>query len=360
MLPHPSCTIRATTLAILCPCKLKQGVIIPFQCEGVWLACQPHVILFQSILYISFICVLCSFHAISWFFFLVEAANRLSSVILEPLEGGENMVGLVSGSRFSDSGVDVVSLLKMCKNWKKPSALVKGKCVLISRFRFEVDIGYSAEVIGVFKQMNSRNYGESVIILLLFGPLLECCEFSSEMKRHGWMAMFLWTENSVCFKSCDSVCCNYCRCKDQKVEFLAGGLSQTGWVAAFFSFFFPLARAIFGSGEWIVTSFCGLSLSSLGRWVANGLWNGYLPLLSDFLFFSPDSKLYMYIIHVIPLGEWPCSIRFCAEFLYSFLEDVSVFAITKIFLLPTYSSSTWTLRSCRRTDSSLLLPYLNR
>eukprot|EP00075_Anas_platyrhynchos_P027954 XP_027317207.1 SWI/SNF-related matrix-associated actin-dependent regulator of chromatin subfamily A-like protein 1 [Anas platyrhynchos] len=88
----------------------------------------------------------------------MEAANRLSSVILEPLEGGENMVGLVSGSRFSDSGVDVVSLLKMCKNWKKPSALVKGKCVLISRFRFEVDIGYSAEVIGVFKQMNSRNY----------------------------------------------------------------------------------------------------------------------------------------------------------------------------------------------------------
>uniref|UniRef100_A0A8C4KQG9 SWI/SNF-related matrix-associated actin-dependent regulator of chromatin subfamily A-like protein 1 n=1 Tax=Dromaius novaehollandiae TaxID=8790 RepID=A0A8C4KQG9_DRONO len=65
----------------------------------------------------------------------IEAANQLSSVILVPLEG-ENM----------------------CNNWKKPSALVKGKCVLISRFRFEVDIGYSAEVIGVFKQMNSRNY----------------------------------------------------------------------------------------------------------------------------------------------------------------------------------------------------------
>ncbi|XP_040417367.1 SWI/SNF-related matrix-associated actin-dependent regulator of chromatin subfamily A-like protein 1 isoform X2 [Cygnus olor] len=87
----------------------------------------------------------------------MEEANRLSSVILAPLEG-ENVVGLASGSRFSDGGVDVTSLLKMCKNWKKPSALVKGKCVLISRFRFEVDIGYSAEVIGVFKQMNSRNY----------------------------------------------------------------------------------------------------------------------------------------------------------------------------------------------------------
>ncbi|XP_063256861.1 SWI/SNF-related matrix-associated actin-dependent regulator of chromatin subfamily A-like protein 1 isoform X1 [Prinia subflava] len=88
---------------------------------------------------------------------LLEAANQLSSVVLAPLEG-EDVVGLASGSHFVGSGVDVKSLLKMCKSWKKPSALVKGKCVLISRLRFEVDIGYSAEVIGVFKQMDSRNY----------------------------------------------------------------------------------------------------------------------------------------------------------------------------------------------------------
>ncbi|XP_059708786.1 SWI/SNF-related matrix-associated actin-dependent regulator of chromatin subfamily A-like protein 1 [Haemorhous mexicanus] len=88
---------------------------------------------------------------------VLEAANQLSSVILAPLEG-ENVVGLASGSHFVGSRVDVKSLLKMCKNWKKPSALVKGKCVLISRLRFEVDIGYSAEVIGVFKKMDSRNY----------------------------------------------------------------------------------------------------------------------------------------------------------------------------------------------------------
>lgn len=93
-------------------------------------------------------------------FSVVKAANQLSSVILAPLEG-ENAVGLASGSYFVGSGVDVKSFLKMCKNWKKPSALVKGKCVLTSRSRFEVDIGYSAEVIGVFKQMDSRNYGES-------------------------------------------------------------------------------------------------------------------------------------------------------------------------------------------------------
>ncbi|XP_030344528.1 SWI/SNF-related matrix-associated actin-dependent regulator of chromatin subfamily A-like protein 1 isoform X1 [Strigops habroptila] len=87
----------------------------------------------------------------------MEAANQLSSVILAPLEG-ENAVGLASGSCFAGNRVDVKSLLKMCKNWKKPSACVKGKCVLISHLRFEVDIGYSAEVIGVFKQMDSRNY----------------------------------------------------------------------------------------------------------------------------------------------------------------------------------------------------------
>ncbi|NXQ97357.1 SMAL1 protein, partial [Sagittarius serpentarius] len=87
----------------------------------------------------------------------MEAASQLSSVILAPL-GGENAVGLASGAHFVGSSIDVKSLLKMCKNWKKPSALVKGKCVLISRLRFEVDIGYSAEVIGVFKQMDSRNY----------------------------------------------------------------------------------------------------------------------------------------------------------------------------------------------------------
>ncbi|NWR69179.1 SMAL1 protein, partial [Centropus unirufus] len=88
---------------------------------------------------------------------LMEAANELPSVILAPLKE-ENGVGMASSSHFVGSRVDVKSLLKMCKNWKKPSALVKGKCVLISRLRFEVDIGYSAEVIGVFKQMDSRNY----------------------------------------------------------------------------------------------------------------------------------------------------------------------------------------------------------
>lgn len=124
----------------------------------------------QSILCIfslSMFFVINSFLCIACFSSLVKAANQLSSVILAPLEG-ENAIGLASDSHSVGSRVDVKSLLKMCKNWKKPSALVKGKCILISRLRFEVDIGYSAEVIGVFKQMNSRNYGKSLVISALF------------------------------------------------------------------------------------------------------------------------------------------------------------------------------------------------
>uniref|UniRef100_A0A8C3TED9 SWI/SNF-related matrix-associated actin-dependent regulator of chromatin subfamily A-like protein 1 n=1 Tax=Chelydra serpentina TaxID=8475 RepID=A0A8C3TED9_CHESE len=69
---------------------------------------------------------------------LMEAVKPLSSVTLVPFEEMD-AAGPATG-------------------WKKPSATIRGKCVLISRSRFEVDIGYAAEMIEVFKQMNSRNY----------------------------------------------------------------------------------------------------------------------------------------------------------------------------------------------------------
>ena len=37
---------------------------------------------------------------------------------------------------------------------------LKGKCVLISRTRFEVNIGYSSTLIEVFKSMNTKHYGK--------------------------------------------------------------------------------------------------------------------------------------------------------------------------------------------------------
>lgn len=73
----------------------------------------------------------------------MKAAERLSKVSLQPLEGADDSV------RGQTSLPSAPSL-----------AFVSGKCVLVSRARFEVDIGYSEELIALFKQMDSRNYGK--------------------------------------------------------------------------------------------------------------------------------------------------------------------------------------------------------
>uniref|UniRef100_A0A671PHV0 SWI/SNF-related matrix-associated actin-dependent regulator of chromatin subfamily A-like protein 1 n=1 Tax=Sinocyclocheilus anshuiensis TaxID=1608454 RepID=A0A671PHV0_9TELE len=67
---------------------------------------------------------------------LMEQAASLPSVSLKPLDGMEGF----------------------CQGWQKPGAMVKGKCVLVSRCRVEVDIGYQADVIATFKKMPSKNY----------------------------------------------------------------------------------------------------------------------------------------------------------------------------------------------------------
>uniref|UniRef100_A0A8D2J952 SWI/SNF-related matrix-associated actin-dependent regulator of chromatin subfamily A-like protein 1 n=1 Tax=Varanus komodoensis TaxID=61221 RepID=A0A8D2J952_VARKO len=67
--------------------------------------------------------------------------------------------GKTTDYRLSAGQVSSVILAPLaCIGWQKPSATVRGKCVLISYSRFEVDIGYAASIIGVFKQVNSRNY----------------------------------------------------------------------------------------------------------------------------------------------------------------------------------------------------------
>ncbi|TFJ95634.1 putative tRNA (cytidine(32)/guanosine(34)-2'-O)-methyltransferase-like [Platysternon megacephalum] len=92
----------------------------------------------------------------------VEAVKPLSSVTLVPFEEMD-ATGPATCSQSAGSGPSLKSFLKTFSGWKKPSATVRGKCVLISRSRFEVEIGYAAEMIEVFKQMNSRNYGESLV-----------------------------------------------------------------------------------------------------------------------------------------------------------------------------------------------------
>lgn len=70
---------------------------------------------------------------------LMKAAQRLRTVTLQPLEGASSVAqtGLPSAPSLT---------------------FVKGQCMLISRARFEADIGYSQELIALFKQMDSRNY----------------------------------------------------------------------------------------------------------------------------------------------------------------------------------------------------------
>ncbi|KAF6116239.1 SWI/SNF related, matrix associated, actin dependent regulator of chromatin, subfamily a like 1 [Phyllostomus discolor] len=70
---------------------------------------------------------------------LMKAVQHLPKVTLQPLEGA---------SSVAPAGLPPAPSL----------AFVTGRCLLISRARFEVDIGYSQELIAVFKQMDSRNY----------------------------------------------------------------------------------------------------------------------------------------------------------------------------------------------------------
>ncbi|KAL1770599.1 SWI SNF-related matrix-associated actin-dependent regulator of chromatin subfamily A 1 [Sigmodon hispidus] len=72
---------------------------------------------------------------------LMKAAERLPMVSLQPLEEVDDSV------RGPTSLPSAPSL-----------AYVTGRCMLISRARFEVDIGYSEELIALFKQMDSRIY----------------------------------------------------------------------------------------------------------------------------------------------------------------------------------------------------------
>ncbi|XP_043934163.1 SWI/SNF-related matrix-associated actin-dependent regulator of chromatin subfamily A-like protein 1 [Protopterus annectens] len=86
---------------------------------------------------------------------IMTAVRPMTSVVLKPLDV------VVSFTSYSENSVSVPSigvLMKMCNTWQKPNAVLRGKCVLISRSRFEVDIGYNAGIIGIFKQQNTWNY----------------------------------------------------------------------------------------------------------------------------------------------------------------------------------------------------------
>lgn len=89
----------------------------------------------------------------------MDQAASFPSVSIKPLDGMEGLNISASSSRPKD-GAAMAALMRLCQGWQKPGATVQGKCVLVSRSRLEVDIGYQPDVIGIFKQMPSKCYGE--------------------------------------------------------------------------------------------------------------------------------------------------------------------------------------------------------
>ncbi|KAI1898317.1 hypothetical protein AGOR_G00071080 [Albula goreensis] len=88
---------------------------------------------------------------------LMEEVAGIPSVALQPLEGMEG-VDVEAASRRSRDALALGALMKLCQGWQKPGATEKGCCILTTRSRFEVDVGYQVDVIAAFKQMPSKNY----------------------------------------------------------------------------------------------------------------------------------------------------------------------------------------------------------
>ncbi|XP_072902445.1 SWI/SNF-related matrix-associated actin-dependent regulator of chromatin subfamily A-like protein 1 [Hemitrygon akajei] len=93
---------------------------------------------------------------------LMGLVKHIPTVTLKPLDGVLETDGVTSDRpktrRQHSLSLTVSKLLTAGKNWKKPGAGIQGRFILLSRTRCEVEIAYHAEVLNVFKQMNSKNY----------------------------------------------------------------------------------------------------------------------------------------------------------------------------------------------------------
>ncbi|XP_006867857.1 PREDICTED: SWI/SNF-related matrix-associated actin-dependent regulator of chromatin subfamily A-like protein 1 [Chrysochloris asiatica] len=79
---------------------------------------------------------------------LMKAVELLPKVTLQPLEEASSSRDLASTSSRGHASLPLAPSL----------AFVTGRCMLLSRARFEADIGYSEELIALFQQMDSKNY----------------------------------------------------------------------------------------------------------------------------------------------------------------------------------------------------------
>ncbi|KAM8856739.1 SWI/SNF-related matrix-associated actin-dependent regulator of chromatin subfamily A-like protein 1 isoform 1-T1 [Spinachia spinachia] len=88
---------------------------------------------------------------------LMEEAAAIPSVSLRPL-GGTEAAHVAEAPGRAREGAALGALLKLCNGWQKPGATLQGMCVMVSPARFEVDIGYNADVVAAFKQMPTKSY----------------------------------------------------------------------------------------------------------------------------------------------------------------------------------------------------------
>ncbi|XP_036609529.1 SWI/SNF-related matrix-associated actin-dependent regulator of chromatin subfamily A-like protein 1 [Trichosurus vulpecula] len=86
---------------------------------------------------------------------LMKAVQHLRTVTLQPLEAPDTTASALKSSGSEPTGEVPVQQLQP---HSKGPARIKGQCVLISRTRFEADIGFAEDVIAIFKQMASRKY----------------------------------------------------------------------------------------------------------------------------------------------------------------------------------------------------------
>ncbi|XP_076018014.1 SWI/SNF-related matrix-associated actin-dependent regulator of chromatin subfamily A-like protein 1 [Genypterus blacodes] len=89
---------------------------------------------------------------------LMEEASAVPSACVKPLDGMDAVDLSAASSRDGVAAAALGPLLKLCNGWQKPGASLQGQCIMVSRSKFEVDVGYHADVIAAFKQMPTKNY----------------------------------------------------------------------------------------------------------------------------------------------------------------------------------------------------------
>lgn len=105
---------------------------------------------------------------------------------------------------------------------KRPPVCVRGKCVTHSEERFRVEVGYNAELITVFKNIPSRNYGELCAPSVIIFTILNGSAFMSCTKcflKKSWT--LYWQLVVICsldksLRNCQ-FCCRSCH-KDVELQ----------------------------------------------------------------------------------------------------------------------------------------------